>query len=124
MAGKLNVLSMCGSLRKGSFNAMVERALSGLAPEGMTITPAPPYARFPVYNFDLQQQGMPSDVLKLSDAILAADGVVIVTPEYNFSVPGGLKNAINWLSRIKEPSPFASKPFAIQSASNGTVGGA
>jgi chromate reductase len=124
MAGKLNVLSMCGSLRKGSFNAMVERALPGLAPPGMMITPAPPFTRFPVYNFDLQQQGMPADVISLSDAIRAADGVVIVTPEYNFSVPGGLKNAIDWLSRIKEPSPFASKPFAIQSASGGPLGGA
>jgi chromate reductase len=124
MAGKLNVLSICGSLRKGSFNAMVERSLPGLAPAGMSITPAPPYDKFPIYNFDIQQQGIPADVTTLSQAILAADGVVIVTPEYNFSIPGGLKNAIDWLSRIKDPSPFARKPFAIQSAASGTVGGA
>jgi chromate reductase, NAD(P)H dehydrogenase (quinone) len=125
MAGKQNVLSICGSLRKGSFNAIVERALPGLAPAGMSITPAPPWAKFPIYNFDIQnEQGIPADVVTLSNAIRAADGVVIVTPEYNFSIPGGLKNAIDWLSRIKDPSPFAYKPFAIQSASGGAVGGA
>jgi chromate reductase, NAD(P)H dehydrogenase (quinone) len=125
VAGKLNVLSICGSLRKGSFNAMVDRALPGLAPEGMSITAAPPFGQFPIYNFDIQHKhGFPADVITLSNAILAADGVVIVSAEYNFSVPGGLKNAIDWLSRIKEPSPFTNKPFAIQSASTGPVGGA
>ena len=125
MAGKLNVLSICGSLRKGSFNAIVERALPGLAPEQMSITPAPPYGEFPIYNFDIQhEQGIPADVTTLGKAILAADGVVIVSAEYNFSIPGGLKNAIDWLSRMKEPSPFANKPFAVQSATSGSVGGA
>jgi len=125
MAGKLNVLSVCGSLRKGSFNAIVERALPGLAPEGMSITPAPPYRQFPMYDFDIQhEQGIPADVITLGNAISAADGVVIVSAEYNFSIPGGLKNAIDWLSRIKEPSPFINKPFAIQSATIGPVGGA
>jgi len=125
MAGKLNVLSVCGSLRKGSFNAIVERALPGLAPEGMSITPAPPYRQFPMYDFDIQhEQGIPADVITLGNAISAADGVVIVSAEYNFSIPGGLKNAIDWLSRIKETSPFINKPFAIQSATTGPVGGA
>src|SRR5215208_794372 len=125
MAGKLNVLSVCGSLRKGSFNAIVERALPGLAPEGMSITPAPPYRQFPIYDFDIQhEQGIPADVITLGNAMSAADGVVIVSAEYNFSIPGGLKNAIDWLSRIKEPSPFTNKPFAIQSATTGPVGGA
>jgi chromate reductase len=125
MAGKLNVLSICGSLRKGSFNAMVERALPGLAPEGMSITSAPPYGHFPIYNFDIQhEQGIPADVVTLGKAILAADGVVVVSAEYNFTIPSGLKNAIDWLSRIKEPSPFANKPFAIQSATTGPLGGA
>jgi len=125
MADTLNVLSICGSLRKGSFNAIVERALPALAPEQMSITPAPPHRQFPIYNFDIQhEQGIPADVATLGKAILAADGVVIVTPEYNFSIPGGLKNAIDWLSRMKEPSPFAGKPFAIASATSGSVGGA
>ena len=125
MAEKLNVLSICGSLRKGSFNAIVERALPALAPEQMSITPAPPHRQFPIYNFDIQhEQGIPADVATLGKAILAADGVVIVSAEYNFSIPGGLKNAIDWLSRMKEPSPFAGRPFAIQSATSGSVGGA
>jgi chromate reductase len=125
MAGKLNVLSICGSLRKGSFNAIVERALPGLAPEGMSITSAPPYGQFPIYNFDIQhEQGIPADVTTLGKAILAADGVVIVSAEYNFTIPSGLKNAIDWLSRMKDPSPFTGKPFAIQSATTGSLGGA
>jgi chromate reductase, NAD(P)H dehydrogenase (quinone) len=125
MASELNVISICGSLRKGSYNAMVARALPALAPAGMTITPAPPYDGFPIYNFDIQQeQGIPAAVVTLADAMKAADGVVIVSPEYNFSVPPGLKNAIDWLSRLKNPSPFAGKPFALQSAATGMIGGA
>jgi len=125
MASNLNVLSICGSLRKGSYNAMVMRALSGLAPEGMSIKEAPPYDGFPIYNFDIQQEkGIPADVTALGNAMAAADGVVIVSAEYNFTIPSGLKNAIDWLSRIKEPSPFGGKPFAIQSATTGPVGGA
>jgi chromate reductase, NAD(P)H dehydrogenase (quinone) len=122
---KLNVLSMCGSLRRGSYNAMVMHALPGLAPEGMTITEAPPYDGFPIYNFDIQKEkGIPADVIALGNAMLAADGIVIVSAEYNFTVPSGLKNAIDWLSRMKEPSPFTNKPFAIQSATTGPLGGA
>jgi chromate reductase len=119
-----NVISICGSLRKGSYNAMVQRALPGLAPEGMTITPAPSYAEFPLYNADIQNStGFPAPVNALADVIRAADGVIIVTPEYNFSIPGGLKNAIDWLSRLQN-QPFAGKPMAFQSASPGPVGGA
>lgn len=125
MASGLNVLSICGSLRKGSYNAMVARALPELAPEGMSITEAPPFDGFPIYNFDIQhEKGIPADVITLGNAILAADGVVIVSAEYNFTVPSGLKNAIDWLSRMKDPSPFAGKPFAIQSATTGPLGGA
>ena len=125
MAAALNVLSICGSLRKGSFNAIVMRALPALAPEGMIVAPAPPYDKFPIYNFDIQhEQGILADVTTLGHAMLAADGVVIVTPENNFTIPAGLKNAIDWLSRMKEPSPFTNKPFAIQSATTGPVGGA
>jgi chromate reductase len=120
----MNVLSICGSLRKGSYNAMLVRALPGLAPAGMTIKPAPSFAEFPIYNFDIQKErGIPAGVTALAEAIQAADGVVIVSPEYNFSVPAGLKNAIDWLSRL-EKQPFAGKPIAIQSASPGPVGGA
>ncbi|MBV8109553.1 MAG: NAD(P)H-dependent oxidoreductase, partial [Hyphomicrobiales bacterium] len=105
----LNVVSICGSLRKGSFNAMVQRLLPSLAPDGMTVKPAPSFADFPLYNADIQNSsGFPAPVNTLADAIRAADGVIFCTPEYNFSVPGGLKNAIDWVSRLAN-QPFAGK---------------
>jgi chromate reductase, NAD(P)H dehydrogenase (quinone) len=124
MAGNLNVLSICGSLRKGSYNAMVQRLLPSLAPEGMTLKTAPSFADFPIYNADVQTgTGFPAGVNALADAIRAADGVIITTPEYNFSIPGGLKNALDWVSRLQN-QPFAGKPIALQSASPGPLGGA
>ena len=118
-----NVVSICGSLRKGSYNRMVMNLLPDYAPAGMTITEAPPWADFPVYNADVQNSsGFPAPVQKLADAIRAADGVIFVTPEYNFSIPGGLKNAIDWVSRVPN-QPFAGKPVALQSAANGILGG-
>jgi chromate reductase len=119
----LNVLTICGSLRKGSFNAMMQRALPSLAPEGMTLKPAPSFAEFPLYNFDIHNStGIPVSVNALGDAIRAADGVIFCTPEYNFGIPGGLKNAIDWVSRLPN-QPFAGKPIALQSASPGPLGG-
>ncbi len=119
----LNVLTICGSLRKGSFNAMVARALPSLAPDGMTLKPAPSFAEFPLYNADIQNStGFPAPVNALADAIRAADGVIFCSPEYNFSIPGGLKNAIDWVSRLPN-QPFAGKPIALQSASPGPLGG-
>src|ERR1700722_212797 len=125
MAGKtLNVITICGSLRKGSYNAMVQRALPSLAPEGLVLKEAPSFAAFPLYNADVQSAtGFPDPVVALADAIRAADGLIIVTPEYNFSIPGALKNAIDWVSRLPN-QPFAGKPIALQSASPGPLGGA
>src|SRR3974390_2474257 len=124
MADKtLNVVSICGSLRKGSYNRMVMNALQGYAPEGMRITEAPSFADFPLYNADVQNSsGFPALVQVLGEAIRAADGVIFVTPEYNYSIPGGLKNAIDWVSRPPN-QPFAGKPVAIQSATGGPLGG-
>jgi chromate reductase len=124
MAGNMKFLRICGSVRKGSYKGLVERGLPGLGRASMKNGPPRPYDKFPLYNFDIQQQGIPADVVTLANAILAADGVIIVTPEHNFTIPAGLKNAIDWLSRLKDPSPFAGKPFAIQSASTGVLGGA
>jgi chromate reductase len=118
------ILTICGSLRKGSFNAMTQRALPGLAPAGLALKPAPSFADFPLYNADIQTaSGFPAQVNVLVDAIRAADGVIICSPEYNFTIPGGLKNAIDWVSRVPN-QPFAGKPVALQSASPGPVGGA
>ena len=120
----LDVVSICGSLRKSSYNRIVMNALAGLAPEGMRIAEAPAYREFPLYDWDTQNSsGFPPAVKALADAIRVADGVIFVTPEYNFGIPGPLKNAIDWLSRLKD-QPFAGKPVALQSASPGPVGGA
>src|SRR5215212_12021155 len=96
-----NLITICGSLRKGSYNRMVMNLLPGLAPAGMAIKEAPSFAEFPLYNADIQNTtGFPAAVNVLADAIRSADGVIIVTPEYNFSTPGGLKNALDWVSRL------------------------
>ena len=119
----MNIASICGSLRKGSYNRMLMNALAGLAPAGMSIKEAPSFGEFPLYNADIQNTtGFPAAVGTLADVIRAADGVIFCTPEYNFSLPGGLKNAIDWLSRLPN-QPFAGKPIAIQSASPGPLGG-
>jgi chromate reductase len=121
---ELNVVVICGSLRKASFNAALARTLPSLAPPGLALTPAPAWDKFPIYNADNQSSsGIPAEVETWANAIRAADGVIIVTPEYNWSIPGGLKNAIDWASRLKEV-PFKDKPVALQSCSGGLLGGA
>ncbi len=118
-----NVISICGSLRKGSYNRMVLNLLPGWAPAGMTIAEAPPFTEFPLYNADIQNSaGFPAAVQKLAEAVRAADGIIFVSPEYNFSIPGGLKNAIDWVSRVPN-QPFVGKPIAIISATGGMLGG-
>ena len=98
-------------------------ALPGLAPAQMKLSEAPPFSEFALYNADLQESaGVPPAVQKLADAVRAADGVIFNSPEYNFSIPGGMKNAIDWLSRVPD-QPFARKPVAIQSAAAGSLGG-
>ncbi len=118
----LHFVVMVGSLRKGSYNAAIARALPALAPEGVTISLLGSVGDFPLYNYDVQEKGFPPVVTAMADAIRAADGVIFVTPEYNHSIPGVLKNAIDWISRLPN-QPFAGKPVAIQSASPGLWGG-
>jgi chromate reductase len=119
-----NVLSICGSLRKGSYNAALQRTLPSLAPAGLSITPAAhSFAGLPIYNFDDHQaSGIPPLVNTFADAIRAADGLIICSPEYNWSIPAGLKNLIDWLSRLKDV-PFKDKPVALQSCAGGILGG-
>jgi chromate reductase len=124
MADKsLNVVSICGSLRKGSYNRIVMNTLQGFAPDGMRVAEAPSFAEFPLYNADIQNStGFPAPVQTMAEAIRAADGVIFVSPEYNYGIPGGLKNAIDWVSRLPD-QPFANKPIAMISASAGILGG-
>lgn len=120
----LNILVICGSLRAGSINRMVANTVAEIAPAGLSFTDAPPIGDIPLYNADIQEgEGFPPAVTALGDAIRAADGVLIITPEYNYSVPGVLKNAIDWVSRLKD-QPLAGKPVALQSAAIGALGGA
>ena len=118
----VNVITIVGSLRKDSFNAALARQLPQWVPEGMSIAASPPWAGFPIYNADDQAKGFPADVEALADAVRKADGVIFVTPEYNYGIPGGLKNAIDWVSRLKD-QPFIGKPVAIQSVTAGPLGG-
>jgi chromate reductase len=122
---QLDVLVICGSLRKGSYNAALARSLPALAPSGMTLRAAPSFAGLAVYNYDEHQaSGIPQVALAWAQGIRTADAVVIVSPEYNWSIPGGLKNAIDWASRLKDKDqPFAGKPVALQSAATGLLGG-
>ena len=123
MADVLNIATICGSLRKASFNAALQRALPALAPAGLSVKPAPAWADIPIYNHDSQDAGWPPPVTAWADALRAADGLIIVSPEYNWTIPGGLKNAIDWTSRMKN-DPFKGKPVAIQSCAGGLLGGA
>lgn len=121
MADELKVLGLSGSLRRGSYNTAALRAAVAMAPEGMTIE-IMPIDEVPLYNEDLRQErGYSPPVQALREGIRAADGVLIVTPEYNYSIPGVLKNAIDWASRPPD-QPFAGKPVAIMGASPGRLG--
>ena len=120
MTDPVRVLGISGSLRRGSFNTAVLRAAMELAPPGMTIVRAE-LGDIPLYDEDVRAAGLPEPVRSFREAVAAADAVLVVTPEYNYSIPGVLKNAIDWASR--PPSqPFAGKPLAIMGASGGASG--
>lgn len=112
-----------GSLRKAAFSRVVSRNAARLAPEGMTVTHFPATDTMPHFNQDVMNEGMPASVTAFADAINAVDAILIVTPEYNWSVPGTLKNAIDWISRLR-PNPLEDMPVAIWSVNPGKLGGA
>lgn len=118
---KLNVLGIAGSLRKGSYNRMLLNAASELMPEEAVLEKFD-LDGIPVFNQDLEND-VPEAVRKLKSRISGADAVLIVTPEYNYSVPGMLKNAIDWASRPYGDNSFRKKPVGIMSASPGMLGG-
>lgn len=120
MPDNIRVAAFCGSLRKGSYNAAALRAAIELKPDGMEIDVLA-IDQVPLYNEDMRLQGYPPPVAKMRADLAAADAVLFVTPEYNYSVPGVLKNAIDWASRPPD-QPFNGKPVAIMGASPGMVG--
>jgi NAD(P)H-dependent FMN reductase len=119
----LSVLSICGSLRKGSFNAALQRTLPELAPAGLAIESLKGVGDLPLYNADVQEAGFPQPVTDMGAAIRKADGLIFCTPEYNYSIPGVLKNAIDWLSRPFGSSALKDKPLAVVGGSFGQYGG-
>ena len=118
----LHVLGFAGSLRKGSWNRSLLAAARDMAPAGMDIT-IHDLADIPLYNADLDNDDLrPESVDRFKEAIAAADAVLIATPEYNYGIPGVLKNAIDWASRPGMNSVFVGKPVAMMGASSSTVG--
>jgi len=117
----LKFLGISGSLRERSYNSALLRAAKKLLPENaeMTIFDLTP---LPVYNEDVEAVGLPEPVEALRTQIETADGLIISTPEYNHSVPGGLKNAIDWASR-GSPSVLNGKPLGVMSIVTGGFGG-
>lgn len=118
---KLGILE--GSLRRASLSSAAGRAALGLLPDGMEAVTLPNPGSLPLFNQDILDEGMPEAVSAFLAAVEGVDALLIVTPEYNWSIPGGLKNAIDWLSR-KNPNPLANKPVSIWSVSPGLLGGA
>ena len=116
----MNIIGISGSLRAGSYNTAALRAAMALAPAGMRFETAE-LAEIPLYNDDVRLQGWPAPVARLREQVRAADALLFVTPEYNYSMPGVLKNAIDWVSRPPE-QPFAGKPAAVMGASPGRFG--
>jgi chromate reductase len=118
----LKVLGISGSLRKASFNTAALKACAELMPPGMTLTIAR-IDDIPIFNQDVFDAGLPGPAKRFRAEVAAADGVLIASPEYNFSLSAALKNAIDWGSRPPN-QVFQDKPIAVFSASPGPMGGA
>ena len=118
----MKVLGISGSLRKASFNTAALRACAEMMPQGMTLEIAE-IGDLPLFNQDVFDAGQPASVKRFRAAVAAADGLLIASPEYNFSLTPALKNAIDWASRPPNQA-FQDKPIAIFSASAGPMGGA
>jgi len=116
----MNIVALSGSLRKGSYNTMLVKALAKLAPAGMQIEIVE-IGNLPLYNED-DEAVFPAAAQELKNKIGAADGVIIATPEYNRSIPGVLKNAIDWISRPYGQNSFAGKAALIMGVTVGKIG--
>lgn len=116
----ISVLAIAGSLRRGSYNRLLIRAAAEIPPPGMTIQPYQELGTIPLFDEDLEVSE-PESVARLRRSVSEADGLLIATPEYNWSIPGVLKNAIDWLSR-PPAEVLIGKPVAILGASPGRWG--
>ncbi len=116
----MNIVAISGSLRKGSFNTALVRSLQALAPEGMQIEIVE-RGNLQLYNQN-SEAAFAATAQALKDKIEAADGIIISTPEYNRSIPGGLNNAIDWASRPWGKNSFTGKPVLTMGVSVGKIG--
>lgn len=118
----MNIVGMVGSLRQNSYNRMVFNFYQKMIQGSSELTEGK-IADFPLYNEDLRENAPPAAVTRLAEQLRQADAILFFSPEYNYSIPGPLKNAIDWVSKLTD-QPFAGKPVSIVSASPGKFGGA
>lgn len=121
MTKHLRILGIAGSLRQASYNKALLKSAIELAPDSVDIRVFD-LAGIPLFNQDIEDQGDPERVKALKQAIAEADALLICTPEYNYSIPGVLKNALDWASRPSETSVLDGKPVAVMGASTGRFG--
>jgi len=119
----MRILAISGSLRRGSHNTMLLRAAGGLLPSDVELVFWEGLRDVPPYDEDDDAAGAPASVSALREAVAGADAVLIATPEYNSSVPGALKNALDWASRPFATNAFRNKPVAVIGSSAGMFGG-
>lgn len=122
VSARLSVLAIAGSLRRDSWNKRLLQAAAESSPPGMAVRVYENLAAVPLFNEDLESIDGPEAVLRLRREVEAADGLLVATPEYNQSLPGVLKNAIDWLSRPDGESVLTGKPVAILGATPGAWG--
>ena len=118
----MRILAVSGSTRAGSFNTSLLRAAADAAPEGVEVRLWEGIGDLPIYDQDLDAAGPPESVRRLREDWGAADAILFATPEYNGSVPGGLKNAVDWASRPQLEAPLMNKTVAVIGASPGQFG--
>lgn len=121
MTDTLNVAALCGSLRDESYNRAMLNAAADLAPDGVDVT-VHRLHDIPAFNEEVEAEGWPEPVQALRDEMDAADALIIGSPEYNYSIPGVLKNAIDWLFRPAGKGPLFGKPCLLMGASQGAFG--
>ncbi|OGG44170.1 hypothetical protein A2841_03045 [Candidatus Kaiserbacteria bacterium RIFCSPHIGHO2_01_FULL_48_10] len=117
----VTIAALVGSSRKGSFNVSLFETLKTLAPEGVTFV-RPDLDVLPLYNADIEKEGLPPSVVTLKEIIKNADGVIFITPEYNRSLPPLLTNALAWASRPDNDNAWKGKIVASMGATNGSLG--